>query len=141
MASFQGVKLKDGTISYRDGLRRETFPVAGAEAWVESAGAIDRRLSLARTGGGALLLGPFGAVLGAIAKKKVDDRQLFLLINGPGFAWSVEVPVDKVGMDGSRKGYAKRQQKRARKFAAEVTAAGSRRPLDYPPPIPAQRQP
>ena len=137
MTSFRGVTLKDGQISYRPGMRKEAHPVAGVRAWVETAGQLDRRLSLTRTGVGAVALGPLGAVLGAIAKKRVDDRQLFLVVEGPGFAWSIDVPIDKVSVDGNR-GYARRQQKGARRFAAQVSAAGSSvavQPVPtYPPP-------
>lgn len=123
MGSFAGVTLRGDRISYRDGLRRETHPVAGVEAWVESAGQIDRRLSATRTAGGLMLLGPLGAVLGAIAKKRTDDRQLFLIVKGPDFGWAAEVALGKKSVDGR---YDQRQRKRAQRFAAEITAAGAR---------------
>lgn len=109
---FAGVRVADGEIS-RGG---ESYPVAGVEVSVETAGQIDRRLSLTRTAGGAVALGPLGAVLGAVARKKTDDRQVFLLVSGPDFAWSVEVPHKKLAA--------------AHDFAAKVTALGRSTPSD-----------
>lgn len=110
--SFNGVTLQRDVIRYK----RERFPTAGVAASVETAGGIDRRLSGTRTVGGALVLGPLGAVLGGLAKKKVDSRQAFLLVEGPGFAWAVEVDQGDLV--------------KAHKFAAKVTAAGRRRAND-----------
>jgi hypothetical protein len=119
MKRYAGIKLdtKKGTI--KNG--RKSYPVAGVTASVESIGEINRRLSLTRTAGGAVLLGPLGALLGGMAKKKQDARQLFLLVEGPDFAWSEEVRFEKgVGSTTANKD----KEKKARKFAAAVTTAG-----------------
>jgi hypothetical protein len=121
--SFKSVSLDRDTISYRERVRREHHPVAGVTATVETAGDIGRRLSATRTIGGGVLLGPFGAVLGAVAKKKTDDRQLFLLIQGPDFAWAVDVELER-GIGASKVNA--RTIKKAQKFAAAVNTAGKR---------------
>jgi hypothetical protein len=119
--SFKSVRLDRDVISYRDRDQLERYPVAGVTATVETAGDLGRRMSATRTVGGGLLLGPLGAVLGAVAKKKTDDRQVFLLIEGPEFAWAVDVKMER-GVAATK---ANNQTiKKARKFAAEVTTAG-----------------
>lgn len=131
MARFRGVKLdkKAGTVSYRPGMRTETFPVAGVEAWVETSGQVDRRLSLTRTGVGALALGPLGAILGGLSKKKIDQTDAFLLVRGPEFGWVVDV----APKEASRK---RRSQllKKAHRFGLQVTSAGTQTAVQLPPP-------
>jgi hypothetical protein len=121
MPTFQTVRLSGDTISYREHLRRDQRPVAEVRATVETAGEFGRRISATRTVGGGLLFGPLGAVAGAVAKKKTDDRQVFLLIEGPDFAWAVEVDLAR-GVGASKAN--DRTVKKARKFAAQVTTAG-----------------
>lgn len=114
-----GIKIDEKAGTIKKG--RAVEPLAGVTAYVESAGGIDRRLSVSRTAGGALLLGPLGAVLGGIAKKKTSNEQLFLIVEGPTFAWSEEIRLEK-GMGASTINQDK--QKKARKFAAKITSAG-----------------
>jgi len=123
MGAFNGLKLSGDQIVYRTGMRKDVRPVAGVQAWVESAGDVDRRLSLTRTAAGGVMLGPVGALLGAVAKKKVDDRQMFVMVQGPDFGWAVEVEFE-TGIATT-----KVNQKRVRKaqeLASAITAAGRR---------------
>lgn len=121
--SFQTVRFDRDTISYRERVRRDRHPIAGVRATIETAGELGRRMSATRTVGGGLLLGPVGAVLGAVAKKKTDDRQVFLLVEGPDFAWAVEVNLASgVGAKSAND----RTVKKARTFAAAVTTAGKK---------------
>lgn len=94
---FAGVAIKGDQITYK----RESMPLAGAHATVDTAGSIDRRLSATRvvlTGG-----------LGLFWKKKQDNREVYLLIEGEGNAFVVKVDPD----DGEA----------ARKFAAKINVA------------------
>lgn len=104
-AKFGGVVVDGSTITYKG----ERHPIAGTRATVDSAGAIDKRVTATRL----LLTGPFAFGL----RKKKDTRELYLLVEGPGFAWVVEVN-PKLG-------------KQARQFAATVNQAGASTP---PPP-------
>ena len=84
---------------------KDSAPLGTVTARVESSGEIDRRLSATRvvlTGG-----------LGLFWKKKMDSRQLFLTIEGPGVAW-----VDEL---------APKEQAPARKLAATINAAKAQR--------------
>lgn len=137
MARFRGVTLnkKDGTVSYRPGIRTETFPVAGVEAWVETSGQIDRRLSLTRTGIGALALGPLGAILGGMSRKKIDQTDAFLLVRGPTFGWVVDV-APKAASAKQRS----RLLKKAHKFGLQLTSAGAMAEAATLPPPPAAAQ-
>lgn len=96
---FAGVTLDREMIKHKSG----TWPVAGAKATVDSAGEIDRRITATRvilTGG-----------LGLFWRKKKDGRELYLMVEGPGYAF-----VEKVDPDKGQK---------AREFAAKINAAGS----------------
>lgn len=107
---FAGIKIEGDVIRRKS----ERHPITGVEATVETAGSVDRRFSLTRTAGGALALGPPGALIGAIARKKIDQRQAFLLISGPDFAWAVEFNADDLA--------------KAHEFAAQVTTLGRTTP-------------
>lgn len=88
LTDFSGVSLYVDAITH-DGSRRG---LQGVSASVESAGEITKRMTATRVIGGGLLFGPAGAVIGALAKKKRDDRELYLYVDGPDFQWVV--PVD-----------------------------------------------
>lgn len=107
-AEFGGVTLGPGTISYKG----EQQALAGVTATVETAGQIRRRFTATRLAAGTVALGPIGFVLGAMARKKVDDRELYLLIDGPHYAWSVAVD-PAMGAQ-------------AREFAARIHTAGKK---------------
>lgn len=94
---FEGVKI-DGAELHRG---RERQPLSGVTARVETVGQIRQVVSAGRvimTGG-----------LGLLFRKTVDERQTYLIIDGPAFQWLVEVKPD--------------QQSDARAFAARVTTA------------------
>jgi hypothetical protein len=97
-AHFEGVFVTGDTIKHK----RESGPLAGATARVESAGAIRQRATVTR----AVFTGGLGALM---FKKKVDERELFLTIEGQGFAWVIEVD-PKRGL-------------KAREFAAKINGA------------------
>jgi hypothetical protein len=102
-AQFEGVNLNGTTLTFK----RETYDVTGAHADVESAGQLNRRMTVSRL----LLTGPFALAL----KKKKDDRELFLTVTGREFQFVV--PVDP------------KRQLAARNFAAAInTAAGATLP-------------
>ena len=88
-------------------------PLDGAEASVETAGALSerKRTTLTRLAVGGALLGPLGAVLalGFPKRKKVDDRELYLLIEAGAASCVLQVQPD----DGAR----------VRAFATQVNAA------------------
>jgi hypothetical protein len=107
VAFFEGVTMRGSQIKYK----REAVPIEGARASVDTSGAIDKRVTATRL----LLTGPFAFGL----RKKKDDRALFLLIEGGGSAFVVDVDPKK--------------EKKAREFAAKVNAAGHVRPV---PPAP-----
>ena len=89
-----------GTIT-RD--REDVRDLAGVSAVVDVSGNINRRITLTRLVGG-------GIVGGLVFKKRQDDREMYLLIDGPDFQW-VE-PVDPSVVES------------ARRHAAEITTAG-----------------
>lgn len=99
---IKGKRIKQG---------RQSGPLAGARARVEAAGGIDRKVSAGR----AVMLGP----LALLAKKKVDKRELYIIVTGAGFEFVERADPDK-GME-------------AREFAARLnTLAGP--PLPTLPP-------
>jgi hypothetical protein len=75
---YRTMQIKDGTI--RKG--RETHPVAGVRATVESGSALQSRVTVTRL----LAVGLF-----ALAAKKTRGGEMWLLVEGPDFAWTVEV--------------------------------------------------
>jgi hypothetical protein len=98
---FEGVvfSARKNGVSYK----RTRGPLAGAHATVETAGTIDRRLSATRI--------VMTAGLGLFWKKKVDKRELYLVVEGDGFGFVVELDPDN--------------GKKARAFAADLNAAAS----------------
>jgi hypothetical protein len=81
------------------------FPLeAGLRAGVDTAGAIDKRITATRL----VLTGPFALAL----RKKKDERQLFLYVDAPA-GQHVE-PCDP------------KEQARVRAFAAQITTAARR---------------
>jgi hypothetical protein len=101
---FAGVALSDVRISFEG----QSAPVGGARAYVEQDGDVVHRDSPA----GALVRGLRAALGGRAAA-----RELFLIVDGPGFQFVVPC--------------APHQAARARTFAAAICAAGSR-PADAP---------
>ena len=73
------VKVRDGEIIHG----RDRWPLAGAEARVETAGEVSDRFTATRLA----LLGPFALAF----KKKKDNRELYLTVEGEGFAFVVEL--------------------------------------------------
>lgn len=105
--TFAGIELKDGRIESA----QSGGPIAGARATVDTAGELSRRITVSRL-----------ALTGLFAlgwQKKVDTRELYLLVEGDG--WAIAVPVDPD------------QGAKARAFAARINAAASAaRPADEP---------
>lgn len=60
-------------------------------ASVETAGNITTRPTVTRTAAGVVIAGPVGALLGLSARKKVDKRELYLLVEGADWAEVVEL--------------------------------------------------
>lgn len=104
VARCESVKLRQHTIQYG----RDQQPLAGVTATIETGETLTRRTTATRVIGGALLAGPAGAIIGAIARKKTGGTQ-YLVIAGPAFEWQIQV--DRGDVD------------RARKFAAKVNTA------------------
>jgi hypothetical protein len=75
---YRTMQIKDGTI--RKG--GEAHPVAGVRATVESGSALQSRVTVTRL----VALGLF-----ALAAKKKSGGEMWLLVEGPDFAWTVEV--------------------------------------------------
>lgn len=71
--------------------KREYHLDSSVRASVEAGGSIDRRTSATRVAAGAVLTGGVGAIVGAIAKKKVDKRELYLVIEADEWAELVEL--------------------------------------------------
>ena len=103
---FAGVTLNRGLFSLRYGY--ESVDVCGARAHVETAGDIDRRVTATRL----LLTGPLAFGL----RKKKDHREVFLTIEGDGFAWAIQVKPQQLGD--------------AHRFAALVNDASSKASLE-----------
>jgi hypothetical protein len=98
--TYKGIEVMDDRIVSRQG----SGPIAGASARVETAGQISSRISASRVA----ILGPFAL----LARKKVDQRELYLTVEGTGFSI-----VEK--LDPKYDGEA------ARRFAARINAAAS----------------
>lgn len=114
---FAGIVLTDDYIQHKDG----SGPVAGARATVDTAGQMRHRITATRL----VLTGP----LALAWRKKKDDRELFLTVEGQGFA--ICVAVDP------------RDGKRARQFAARINSLASKASQSLPappsPPTPPER--
>ncbi|MHA6668547.1 hypothetical protein ACX3O0_06710 [Homoserinimonas sp. A447] len=102
---FAGVSVRNGNITY--GVEMQA--VSSTRATVETAGQIRERTSLTQTVAGGLLFGPVGAIIGALVKGSIDERELYLIVEGSEYAWAVDVNPKK-GAE-------------ARKFAARVNTA------------------
>lgn len=114
-ASFAGITLFETTVRSADG----GYPLSGANATVDTAGQLSRRVSLTRVA----LTGP----LAWAWRKKVDDRELYLVIEGDG--WATSAAVDpKLGEE-------------ARAFAAKINAAAKRTKPSEPPHAPHAADP
>lgn len=105
LAKFEGVTLRKRSIGR--GLA-DTQPLTGVHASIESGEALSRRTTATRVVAGAVLAGPVGAVVGAVAKKKTGGDS-YLVITGPEFEWQIEV--DRKHAD------------KARQFAAQINTA------------------
>lgn len=115
---FGGIAVHGDTVKHG----RESGPLAGAHASVDTAGEIDKRITATRL----VLTGPFALAF----RKKKDKRELYLTIEGDGFGWVVEVNP--------------KEGKKAREFAVAFNAAASKvrpatssAPLVSPPPPPS----
>lgn len=87
------------------------YPVKGARATVETAASAKTRMTATRVVGGAIVLGPLGALLGGMAKK--DESKIFLV---------VEMADGTVITDRAQA----RHETTARRFAGAVNTAASR---------------
>jgi hypothetical protein len=97
--TFCGIELKDDRIeSLRGG-----GPLVGARATVDAAGQLTARITATRL----VLTGPLALAL----RKKVDQRELYLMVEGAGWAISVAVNPE--------------QGAEARAFAAKINAAAT----------------
>ena len=90
-ALFPGLSFDGESVTYQG----VTQPIAGSNAVVDTAGELDRRPTLSRVAVGGVLFGALGAVGGGLMQKKVDSRQVFLLIDGPLAAWAVPAEPDQ----------------------------------------------
>ena len=84
---FFGLLVHKGLIAYGG----QTQPVAGVQVVVETAGELYARSSVGRTAVGGVLFGPAGLIVGAMFKKKQDLRELYMLVDGPEYAWAIAV--------------------------------------------------
>ncbi|MFB9620648.1 hypothetical protein [Brooklawnia cerclae] len=101
-AVFQGARINGGEVSY--GFK--TWPVADCSAQAQT-GAELHKMSLGRVAGGAVLLGPLGAVLGGMAKK--DKTKVYVALQTPDGPQVIEGPA--------------KDQAAAMTFAARLNAA------------------
>lgn len=86
--TFGGVEIHpDGSVRYGG----EWQNASSCTAYVETAGQLRERSTLTRVGAGAVIAGPVGAVLGALFRKKVDEREVYLMVEGDKSAWLVKV--------------------------------------------------
>lgn len=78
------IELSDGMMTYRpgDGRGEERRPVLGATANMESGAQLSERV----TAGRIILVGVY-----AFALKKKSGGQKYLVVEGDGFAWAIEV--------------------------------------------------
>jgi predicted nucleic acid-binding Zn-ribbon protein len=100
-ASFGPVRYSGGRVINNE--TGEGGSVKGARAAVETCGQLERRITVTRV----LATGIFALAL----RKKKDNRELFLSVEGDGFAFVVEVDPKK-GLE-------------ARQFAAKINTAGA----------------
>lgn len=86
------------------------WPVAGCNAQVDSGAAIQSRVTATRVAAGAVVAGPVGALVGALAKK--DRSRVYLAVTTPDDHVLIEV-----------KG---KHETDARRFAANLNAAAAK---------------
>ena len=98
-STFAGIEIKDDRIESAQG----GGLIAGARATVDAAGQLTARITATRL----VLTGPLALGM----RKKVDHRELYLIVEGVGWAISAAVDPD--------------QGAKARAFAARINAAGS----------------
>lgn len=92
--TFAGVELHpDGSVRYQG----EWQDTASCHAEVDTAGQVRDRATLTRIAGGALVAGPVGAVVGGLLRKRVDERETWLLITGSKADWVVPVRGPQTG--------------------------------------------
>lgn len=96
--TFRGVEIRGDRIESVQG----AGPLRGAHARVETAGQVTSRVSATRL----VALGP----LGLLARKKVDNRELYLTIEGDGFFIVQQLDAATDGLS-------------ARQFAARINTA------------------
>jgi hypothetical protein len=79
MSEF-GVQVQQGagTVSYSGRCQG----LAGVHAYVDTVGQVRDRAMLTRVVGGAVAAGPVGAVVGALLRKRTDERECLLFITG-----------------------------------------------------------
>jgi len=86
-------------------------PLTGVSAAVSEFGGVDRRTTATRVVAGAVVAGKTGAIIGALARKKIDNREVTITISGPLYTWSVPVR----GSEG----------RRAHAFVAKISTAAA----------------
>ncbi|MGM0928843.1 MAG: hypothetical protein ACQEXN_03930 [Actinomycetota bacterium] len=110
--TLSGIQLSAGTIS-KGG---EVHPLNGVSARVRSTTEVlpdVRRTTATRVALGALTAGSTGAIVGAMAKKKVSGRVIktvILEVTGPGFEWADQI---SPSMEHVARSFAYRINKRA----------------------------
>lgn len=72
------------------GVGYDRVPVEGVTAHVESGTQLEKRVTATRVVAGGALLGPLGAVAGALARKK-SGGESWLTLESDELFWSVEV--------------------------------------------------
>lgn len=109
--SFAGVELHpDGSVHYRG----EWQDTSACYATVDTAGQIRGRATLTRVSAGAVIAGPVGAVVGALFRKRVDERECWLVIAGDRFDWVVPV---RPNLQGQARQFAAQLNTQARDWA------------------------
>lgn len=103
VATFGWLTLYADRVRNLDSKQKGEYPLAGVTASVESGEALSQRVTLTRFAAMGLL---------SLAAKKKSGGESYLLIEGPDFAWTVEV----------KRG----DQPKAQKFAAAVRSAAAK---------------
>lgn len=82
IGTFDDVTLRKDRIQRAQGFKKEEHPLTGVAATVESGEAIQSRITATRL----LAVGVF-----AFAIPKKSGGQSYLILDGPDFAWAIEV--------------------------------------------------
>jgi hypothetical protein len=106
----------------RQGMRK--YPLAGARAWVDQSGGETSRVTGTRVLTGAVVAGPAGAIVGGLARKRKDNRQLFLHVQGDGYRLVEEIKLARSGP--GTESANRRTVRKAEKLAAEITSKGAK---------------